>query len=113
MGLHSENQHGHKKNFPSNKGKLPQIETGKPINVDSSRPAVTRTGGLQEQFLKKLRNENVHVFVYLKNGIKLKGQIVSFDEYVIILVNDILQVVYKHSIASVSPSVSLSTFHPS
>ena len=42
--------------------------------------------------------------VYLVNGIKLQGQIESFDQFVIVLRNSVSQMVYKHAISTVVPS---------
>ena len=38
------------------------------------------------------------------NGIKLQGQIESFDQYVVLLKNTVTQMVYKHAISTVVPS---------
>ena len=59
---------------------------------------------LQEPFLNTLRKEKIAVAIYLVNGIKLQGQIDSFDQYVIILKNTINQMVYKHAISTIVPS---------
>ena len=59
---------------------------------------------LQEPFLNALRKEKIPVAIYLVNGIKLQGQIDSFDQYVIILRNTINQMVYKHAISTIVPS---------
>ena len=59
---------------------------------------------LQEPFLNTLRKEKIAVAIYLVNGIKLQGQIDSFDQYVIILKNAINQMVYKHAISTIVPS---------
>ena len=40
---------------------------------------------LQDPFLNALRKEHVQVSIYLVNGIKLQGQVDSFDQYVILL----------------------------
>ena len=37
---------------------------------------------LQDPYLNALRKERVHVSIYLVNGIKLQGQIESFDQFV-------------------------------
>ena len=39
---------------------------------------------LQDPFLNALRREHVPVSIYLVNGIKLQGQIESFDQYVVL-----------------------------
>jgi host factor-I protein len=38
------------------------------------------------------------------NGIKLQGQIESFDQYVVLLKNTVTQMVYKHAISTVVPA---------
>lgn len=59
---------------------------------------------LQEPFLNALRKEHVPVSIYLVNGIKLQGQIESFDQFVILLKNSVSQMVYKHAISTVVPA---------
>ena len=58
---------------------------------------------LQDPFLNVLRRERVPVSIYLVNGIKLQGQIESFDQFVILLKNTISQMVYKHAVSTVVP----------
>ena len=66
---------------------------------------------LQDPFLNALRKERVPVSIYLVNGIKLQGQIDSFDQFVVLLKNSVSQMVYKHAISTVVPArnVSLAT----
>jgi len=59
---------------------------------------------LQDPYLNILRKEKVPVAIYLVNGIKLQGQIESFDQFVILLKNTVSQMVYKHAISTVVPS---------
>ena len=59
---------------------------------------------LQEPYLNTLRKERVPVSIYLVNGIKLQGQIESFDQFVILLRNAVSQMVYKHAISTVVPA---------
>ena len=59
---------------------------------------------LQDPFLNVLRKEHVPVSIYLVNGIKLQGQIESFDQYVVLLKNTVTQMVYKHAISTVVPA---------
>ena len=40
---------------------------------------------LQDPFLNALRKEHVPVSIYLVNGIKLQGQVESFDQYVVVV----------------------------
>lgn len=58
---------------------------------------------LQDPFLNTLRREHIPVSIYLVNGIKLQGQIESFDQYVVLLRNTVTQMVYKHAISTVVP----------
>ena len=62
---------------------------------------------LQDPFLNALRREKVQVSIFLVNGIKLQGQIESFDQYVILLRSNVVQLVYKHAIATIVPSKSV------
>lgn len=59
---------------------------------------------LQDPYLNTLRKERVPVSIYLKNGIKLQGQVESFDQFVILLKNTVSQMVYKHAISTIVPS---------
>ncbi|BAW81046.1 RNA chaperone Hfq [Candidatus Nitrosoglobus terrae] len=64
---------------------------------------MSRGQSLQDPFLNVLRKERVPVSIYLVNGIKLQGQIESFDQFVILLKNSVSQMVYKHAISTVVP----------
>jgi host factor-I protein len=62
---------------------------------------------LQDPFLNALRKERIPVSIYLVSGIKLQGQIESFDQFVIVLKNAVNQMVYKHAISTVVPARSV------
>ncbi len=59
---------------------------------------------LQDPFLNVLRKEKIPVSVYLVNGIKLQGEIDSYDQFVILLKSNVNQMVYKHAISTIVPS---------
>ena len=59
---------------------------------------------LQDPFLNTLRKERVPVAIYLVNGIKLQGQVESFDQFVVLLKNTVSQMVYKHAISTIVPA---------
>lgn len=59
---------------------------------------------LQDPFLNTLRKERVPVSIYLVNGIKLQGQVESFDQFVVLLKNTVSQLVYKHAISTIVPA---------
>ncbi|HEY5776881.1 MAG: RNA chaperone Hfq [Lysobacterales bacterium] len=65
---------------------------------------------LQEPFLNALRRERVPVAIYLVNGIKLQGQVESFDQFVVLLKNSVSQMIYKHAISTVVPARNVSVF---
>jgi host factor-I protein len=65
---------------------------------------------LQEPFLNALRRERVPVAIYLVNGIKLQGQVESFDQFVVLLKNSVSQMIYKHAISTVVPARNVSIF---
>lgn len=62
---------------------------------------------LQEPYLNALRRERVPVSIYLVNGIKLQGQVESFDQFVVLLKNSVSQMIYKHAISTVVPARSV------
>ena len=59
---------------------------------------------LQDPCLNIHRKDRIPVSIYLVNGIKLQGQIESFDQYVVLLRNTVTQMVYKHAISTVVPT---------
>jgi host factor-I protein len=52
------------------------------------------------------------VSIYLVSGIKLQGQIESFDQFVILLRNAVSQMVYKHAISTVVPARMVKVSNP-
>ncbi len=58
---------------------------------------------LQDIYLNYLRKEKVPVTVYLINGTRLKGTIKGFDNFVIILKQNVQQLIYKHAVSTISP----------
>jgi host factor-I protein len=67
---------------------------------------------LQEPYLNALRREHVPVSIFLVNGIKLQGQIESFDQFVVLLKNNISQMVYKHAISTIVPARNIQIEDP-
>ena len=68
---------------------------------------MTRGHSLQDRLLNALRQEGVPVSIYLVNGIKLQGQIDSFDQFVVLLKGGSMQVVYKRAISTIVPGRDL------
>ena len=72
--------------------------------IKNKEMKMARGQSLQDPFLNTLRKERVPVSIYLVNGIKLQGQIDSFDQFVVLLKNSVSQMVYKHAISTVVPA---------
>lgn len=66
--------------------------------------AQQKGAALQDPFLNILRKERIPVAIYLVNGIKLQGQVESFDPFVVLLKNSVSQMIYKHAISTIVPS---------
>ena len=60
---------------------------------------------LSKKVLKEAINKHTLVGIYLKNGIKLEGQLVGFNNHALFLTPnftpDILQMIYKHAISTI------------
>lgn len=70
--------------------------------------AQTKGAPVQDPFLNILRKEHIPVSIFLVNGIKLQGQIDSYDQFVILLKNAVNQMIYKHAISTIVPVKSIS-----
>ena len=79
---------------------------------ETRRTAMSKGHSLQDPFLNTLRKERVPVSIFLVNGIKLQGQIESFDQFVVLLRNSVSQMVYKHAISTVVPSSNVKLPRP-
>jgi host factor-I protein len=58
---------------------------------------------LQDQYLNQLRKEKIPVVIYLTNGVRLKGLIKAFDNFVVLLKENNQSLVYKHAISTIVP----------
>jgi host factor-I protein len=67
---------------------------------------MTTTGkglNLQDNYLNQLRKDKTPVVVYLTNGVRLKGIIKGFDNFVILLKENTQSLIYKHAISTIVP----------
>jgi host factor-I protein len=63
---------------------------------------------IQDPFLNDARKKKVAVTVYLVTGVPIKGQILHFDNFVIIIQSgDKQQMIYKHAISTIIPAKPL------
>lgn len=58
---------------------------------------------LQDNYLNQLRKEKIPVVIYLTNGVRLKGFIKSFDNFVILLKENTESLIYKHAVSTIVP----------
>lgn len=58
---------------------------------------------LQDPFLDGLRRDRIPTSIYLVNGIKLVGEIDTFDQFSVMLKNATTQVIYKRAISTIVP----------
>ena len=58
---------------------------------------------LQDNFLNQIRKDRTPVVVYLTNGVRLKGVIKGFDNFVIVLKEATQQLIYKHAVSTIVP----------
>lgn len=64
---------------------------------------------LQDLFLNQIRKDKVMVTVYLVNGFQLRGYVIGFDTFTIIIENEGRQnLVYKNAISTITPTHSVS-----
>ncbi|MFC1669883.1 RNA chaperone Hfq [Spirochaetota bacterium] len=59
---------------------------------------------LQDIFLNTARKEKVDITIYLVNGVPIKGKVLSFDTFTILLEVDKKQnLIYKHAVSTITP----------
>jgi len=75
--------------------------------------AAERSQNVQDVFLNHIRKNKVPVTVFLVNGVKLQGVITWFDNFSVLLRRDAhSQLVYKHAISTVMPTIPIQLFEP-
>jgi host factor-I protein len=85
---------------------------GKPVHSNKwGQPMSDRQQNLQDTFLNACRKNKAPLTIYLVSGIKLQGIITWFDNFCVLLRRDgNSQLVYKHAISTISPSVPITLF---
>lgn len=72
-----------------------------------------KSQNVQDVFLNYIRKNKTPVTVFLVNGVKLQGIVTWFDNFSVLLRRDgHTQLVYKHAISTVMPSVPVQLFEP-
>lgn len=63
----------------------------------------SKSQSLQDNYLNQLRKDKIPVVIYLTNGVRLKGMIKGFDNFVILLKEAGQQLIYKHAVSTIVP----------
>ena len=72
-----------------------------------------KTQNVQDEFLNHIRKQKTPVTIFLVNGVKLQGIVTWFDNFSMLLRRDgHTQLVYKHAISTVMPSMPIQLFEP-
>lgn len=59
---------------------------------------------IQDTILNHVRKQSIGVKIYLMNGVQLKGHVIGFDDFTILLeVENDLKVIYKHAVSTIEP----------
>ena len=72
-----------------------------------------KTQNVQDVFLNHIRKQKTPVTIFLVNGVKLQGIVTWFDNFSVLLRREgHAQLVYKHAISTVMPSMPIQLFEP-
>ena len=60
---------------------------------------------LQDRFLNQARKERTQLTLFLMNGFQLRGTIISFDQFAVLILSEGRQnLIYKHAISTIQPA---------
>jgi len=63
----------------------------------------SKSQSLQDNYLNQLRKDKIPVVIYLTNGVRLKGVVKAFDNFVILVKEASQQLIYKHAVSTIVP----------
>jgi host factor-I protein len=68
-----------------------------------------QVSNLQDHFLNTARREKLDINIFLVNGGPIKGRVLSFDNFTILIEVDKKQnLIYKHAVSTIVPSRPIS-----
>jgi host factor-I protein len=73
----------------------------------SARDGTDSAQSVQDQWLTRWARERTRVAIFLVNGVKIEGEIVSFDKYVILIKGEMTGQVYKHAVSTIQPATGV------
>jgi len=63
---------------------------------------------LQDRFLNQARKDRTQLTLFLMNGFQLRGTIISFDQFAVLVLSDGKQnLIYKHAISTIQPAETI------
>ncbi len=66
---------------------------------------MTKQENLQDRFLNQARKDRTPLTLFLMNGFQIRGTILSFDQFAVLLLSEGRQnLIYKHAISTVQPA---------
>ena len=69
---------------------------------------MTKPENLQDKFLNQTRRDRTPVTIFLMNGFQMRGYILSFDQFAVLILSDGRQnLIYKHAISTIQPAEQL------
>lgn len=63
----------------------------------------SKNQSFQDSFLNQLRKDKIPVIIFLTNGVRLKGFVKAFDNFVILVKDVSQQLIYKHAVSTIVP----------
>ena len=63
----------------------------------------SKSQSFQDNFLNQLRKDKIPVIILLTNGVRLKGFVKAFDNFVILVKDVSQQLIYKHAVSTIVP----------
>lgn len=69
---------------------------------------MTKPENLQDRYLNQARRDKTPVTIFLVNGFQLRGTIISFDQFAVLLLSEGKQnFIYKHAISTIQPAEAI------
>lgn len=68
---------------------------------------------IQDHLLNQVRKDKTQITIYLSNGVPIKGKVISFDNFTIIMETKDKQImVYKHAVTTITPDTPVVFYQP-
>jgi len=64
---------------------------------------INKSQSFQDNYLNQLRKDKMPVIIFLTNGVRLKGFVKGFDNFVILVKDVNQQLIYKHAVSTIVP----------